>query len=131
MAGLTLSSDTDWATRFTPSRRRCAALLLSFKKPSDWKKQDEFTTQTDGRSPIARVISLYGFLLSWTFHLIRLAACLSYPWPHMLDLCADSSIHRVLVPVPVLTAPINHSAVGAFNNIPDKTADITYMFICI
>lgn len=39
----------------------------------------------------------------------------------MLDLGADDCIHRVLVPVPVLTAAINHSTVGTFNNIPEHT----------
>lgn len=50
-------------------------------------------------------------------------ACLSYPWPYMLDLSTDNCIHRVLVPIPVLAAPINHSTVGTFNNIPEQTAD--------
>ena len=39
----------------------------------------------------------------------------------MLDLSADNCIHRVLVPIPILTAPIDHSTVGTFNNIPEHT----------
>lgn len=48
---------------------------------------------------------------------------LSYPWPYMLDLSADNCIHRVLVPIPVLAAPVNHPTVGTFNNVPEKMAD--------
>lgn len=39
----------------------------------------------------------------------------------MLDLSADHRIHGVLVPIPVLTAPIDHSTVGTFNNVPKHT----------
>ena len=39
----------------------------------------------------------------------------------MLDLSADNRVHRVLVPIPILTAPIDHSTVGTFNNVPKHT----------
>lgn len=41
LAGLTLSSDTDWEMYLTPSSSLCAALLLSFKKLSDWKEEED------------------------------------------------------------------------------------------
>lgn len=41
LAGLTLSSDTDWEMYFTPSSNLWAALLLSFKNPSDWKGDEK------------------------------------------------------------------------------------------
>jgi len=43
---------------------------------------------------------------------------LPYPRPYMLNLSTDDRVHRVLVPVPVLTATINDSTGGAFNHIP-------------
>lgn len=43
--------------------------------------------------------------------------CFSYSWPYVLDLCANNCIHWVLVSVPILTAPIDHSTIGAFNDI--------------
>ena len=44
----------------------------------------------------------------------------------MLDLSADNCINRVLITVPKLTASIDHSAVGTFNNVPK-----TYIIIII
>lgn len=44
-----------------------------------------------------------------------------YPRPHMLNLRSDHRVHRILVPVPVLTASINHSAVGTFDYISEQT----------
>lgn len=35
----------------------------------------------------------------------------------MLDLSANNCIHRILVPIPILTAPVDHSTVGTFNYI--------------
>lgn len=35
----------------------------------------------------------------------------------MLDLCSDHSLHRVLVPIPVLSASIDDCTVGALNYI--------------
>lgn len=39
----------------------------------------------------------------------------------MLDLSANNCINGVLVPIPILTASIDHSTVGAFNHIPEHT----------
>lgn len=42
----------------------------------------------------------------------------SHPRPDVLDLCSDHSLHRVLVPIPVLSASIDDCTVGAFDYIP-------------
>lgn len=43
----------------------------------------------------------------------------------MLDLRSDHRVHRILVPVPVLAASINHSAVGTFDYIPERAEGFT------
>lgn len=45
----------------------------------------------------------------------------------MLDLRSDHRVHRILVPVPVLAASINHSAVGTFDYIPERAEGFTKM----
>lgn len=113
LAGLTLNSDTDWATRLTPSSSRCAALLLSFKKPPAWKKPQ---TQL--------------FNYSYNFNNIRINVYMKisfrrdklrfpYSWPNVVDLSADNCVHGVLVSIPVLTAPIDDATVRAFYNVPN------------
>lgn len=42
----------------------------------------------------------------------------------MLNLGADDCVYGVLVPIPVLTATINHATVGTFNYIPEHTEGI-------
>lgn len=49
----------------------------------------------------------------------------SYPRPHVLDLSSDHRVHRILVPVPVLTASVNHSTIGTFDDIPVQTEVLT------
>lgn len=48
-----------------------------------------------------------------------------YPRPHVLDLSSDHRVHRILVPVPVLTASVNHSTIGTFDDIPVQTEVLT------
>lgn len=66
------------------------------------------------------LLHLYNYRIFWMNNLDSNG---SYPWPDMLDLSADNRVHGVLVPIPVLTAPIDHSTVGTFDYIPEHTAD--------
>ena len=50
----------------------------------------------------------------------------SHPRPDVLDLGADHCVNRVLVSVPVLSAPVDHGAVWTFNDVPVTSASCQY-----
>lgn len=57
------------------------------------------------------------------------AVCFYYPRPNMLDLSADDCVHRVLVAIPVLAAPVDHSTVWTFNHVTKHMEKEKYKYV--